>query len=312
MGDAKRDVKSILAEQPYDRNLPNYKKKIYPKDKIGPHKSIGPYFYYILDWQTGTYPFISDGWRELVDYPPSFWKKGIEAVLNKVHEDDIDALRNMIRKSHEFISSKSEKELNKHSICFDYRVYKNNGEVINILQQSIYMSLDKKGNIIYDLGMVTDISHLKNNGDLSLRIIGPDRKTVLEYYPKQSENANDVLNEKLYHWQMLKTHNDFINQVHKVIVDNLHNPDFTVSSLSHFMNISRSQLHRKIKVLADISPNYLLKVTRLHHALKLIRENNRTLSEVAYAVGFSSPTYFSKCFSEEFGCSPTEFKLTLN
>ena len=79
-----------------------------------------------------------------------------------------------------------------------------------------------------------------------------------------------------------------------------------VEDLGHEMGMSRVQLYRKLKSLTNHSPNELLRRIRLHRASSLLMTTGMTVSEVAYEVGFSSPSYFTKCYKEEFGESPTE------
>ena len=74
------------------------------------------------------------------------------------------------------------------------------------------------------------------------------------------------------------------------------------------MNISRSGLFAKLKLLADVTPNEMIQVVRLRHAARLLREGKYRVNEVCYMVGFSSPSYFSKCFSKQFGVKPAEYK----
>ena len=72
--------------------------------------------------------------------------------------------------------------------------------------------------------------------------------------------------------------------------------------------MSRSQLHRKLTALTNQSPSDFIRYMRLHRAMDLLRKNAGTVSETAYAVGFSGVSYFSKCFQEQFGMLPSEVK----
>ena len=64
----------------------------------------------------------------------------------------------------------------------------------------------------------------------------------------------------------------------------------------------------KVKAITDVTPNELIQVIRLKHAAQLLREGKYRVNEVSYMVGFSSPSYFSKCFTKQFGKKPGEFK----
>lgn len=80
----------------------------------------------------------------------------------------------------------------------------------------------------------------------------------------------------------------------------------SVDSLAAEMNLSRTQLYRKIKQTTGLSPVELLRKARLQRARHLLQSTTQSVSEVAYAVGFSAPSYFTKCYKEEFGCLPSE------
>ncbi|MGK7393568.1 MAG: helix-turn-helix domain-containing protein [Candidatus Cyclobacteriaceae bacterium M3_2C_046] len=103
-------------------------------------------------------------------------------------------------------------------------------------------------------------------------------------------------------------HHAFIQKLHKIVLQNLDNDQFGVAELSHQVGISRSQLHRKIKLIKNQSVSQFIRQTRLMEALKLLKQEDLTVSEVAYRVGFSSPTYFHKCFQAHFKCAPGDVK----
>ena len=65
--------------------------------------------------------------------------------------------------------------------------------------------------------------------------------------------------------------------------------------------------NRKIKSLTNYSPNELLRIARLKKAASLLASSDMTVAEIGYEVGFSSPSYFTKCYKEQFGESPTDF-----
>ena len=76
--------------------------------------------------------------------------------------------------------------------------------------------------------------------------------------------------------------------------------------LSEEFNMSRVQLYRKCKSITGKSPVELIRLIRLKAADHLLHESNKTVSEIAYEVGFSSPSYFAKCYKEQFNESPTD------
>ena len=96
----------------------------------------------------------------------------------------------------------------------------------------------------------------------------------------------------------------FLKQLRKIIQENLSNNDLSVEQIGDEIGLSRVQLYRKVKALTGYSPVEILRKARLTRARHLLRTTEKTVSEVAYAVGFSTPSYFSKCYKDEFGESP--------
>ena len=100
----------------------------------------------------------------------------------------------------------------------------------------------------------------------------------------------------------------FITRFKEVVEKRLSESDLSVEDLAAEMNLSRVQLYRKVKSVTDSSPVELLRAARLNRGYQLLLTTDKTISEVAYAVGFTAPSYFTKCFKEEFGHSPTDMK----
>ncbi|WP_028897266.1 substrate-binding domain-containing protein [Prevotella sp. HUN102] len=98
----------------------------------------------------------------------------------------------------------------------------------------------------------------------------------------------------------------FVDKFRKVIQDNLGNSDLNVDRISADMGISRAQLYRKIKSLTGTSPVDIIREARLKRADRLLETTDKSISEIAYEVGFSSPSYFTKCYREHFGRTPNE------
>ena len=88
----------------------------------------------------------------------------------------------------------------------------------------------------------------------------------------------------------------------------LSDSDLSVDDLAADMGLSRVQLYRKIKAISGSSPVELLRTARLNRGYQLLLQTDNTISEVAYAVGFTAPSYFTKCFKDEFGISPSDLQ----
>lgn len=123
------------------------------------------------------------------------------------------------------------------------------------------------------------------------------RKKLSKLFSNSDEN--DAF-EKLSN----ETDKTFAAQLRKIIQDNLSDNEFNVERIGDEIGLSRVQLYRKVKALTGYSPVEMLRKARLTRARHLLRTTEKTVSEVAYAVGFSTPSYFSKCYKDEFGESP--------
>ena len=96
----------------------------------------------------------------------------------------------------------------------------------------------------------------------------------------------------------------FVKQLHDIIKSHMGNSDFGVEDIGAEIGLSRVQLYRKVKAITGSSVVDLLRKARLAKARRLLETNSMNISEVAYEVGFSSPSYFTKCFKEEYGMLP--------
>jgi signal transduction histidine kinase/DNA-binding response OmpR family regulator len=105
---------------------------------------------------------------------------------------------------------------------------------------------------------------------------------------------------------------EFIEKVLNYIKENISNPDLNVESLAAQLKLSRSQFYRKIKVLTNQTANEFLRNVRLQKAKQILERDNLSISEVCYKTGFSSPSYFTKCFKSYFGILPTDVKIKKN
>jgi len=100
---------------------------------------------------------------------------------------------------------------------------------------------------------------------------------------------------------------DFVSRFKSLVEEKMRDPELNVEDLGKDMGLSRVQLYRKLKSLTNYAPNELLRQARLKKAISLLASSEMTVAEIAYEVGFSSPSYFTKCYKEQFGESPTDF-----
>jgi AraC-like DNA-binding protein len=100
---------------------------------------------------------------------------------------------------------------------------------------------------------------------------------------------------------------DFITQFHKFIEENIANSELNVDDMGKELGLSRVQLYRKLKSLTNYAPNELVRIIRLRTAANLLETTDQNVSEIAYAAGFTSPSYFTKCFRDYFNESPSDY-----
>lgn len=103
----------------------------------------------------------------------------------------------------------------------------------------------------------------------------------------------------------------FINKLKKIVLKNIEDEKFGVRELAFASGLSRSQLLRKIKYNTGKSANKFIREIRLEEGLKLFNKEELTAAEISYKVGFNSPSYFNKCFLDQYGMTPGEYKKKL-
>ena len=106
---------------------------------------------------------------------------------------------------------------------------------------------------------------------------------------------------------VMPTDEQFFKRFTDIILSNLDNAEITVDWLCEQLGLSRSQLHRKIKALTDLSTSEFIRSIRLKEAIKFQEKRSGTISEIAYKTGFGNPDYFRRCFKKQFGVPPSEY-----
>ena len=100
---------------------------------------------------------------------------------------------------------------------------------------------------------------------------------------------------------------EFISQLLSTIDARIADLDFCIDDLAEKVNMSRSNFYRKIKGLTGLSPNAYLRLVRLKRSVELLQTEGCRINEVYQQVGFSSSSYFAKCFRSQYGLSPSEY-----
>ena len=107
----------------------------------------------------------------------------------------------------------------------------------------------------------------------------------------------------------LSKDDEFIVKLRQLLEDNLSESDFNVKKLSEDLNISTTHLYRKLKALTGLSPVEFIRVFKLQKACEMLSNTNLSIKEIGYGLGFNNLSYFVKCFREQFGVTPTTFRV---
>lgn len=133
------------------------------------------------------------------------------------------------------------------------------------------------------------------------------RKTLRKVFAENVADSSSQVIENIDE-QLQTSDNTFIKRLRDTIQQNLSNSDFSVERIGEEIGMSRVQLYRKVKALTGMSPVELLRKSRVEKGRHLLKTTDLSISEIAYDTGFTSPSYFSKCFKDEFGMSPGEVR----
>lgn len=172
---------------------------------------------------------------------------------------------------------------------FEYKLALVTGNPVDEEGKNIYEVTKNKINIIGSIGLNDKI--YIDDVTKSVIIKNPNAPNIKSDIFKIIETANFSLLEKMS--------TIFKNQLHK--------PDFNLEKLNISLNMSKAQSYRKIKSITGLAPNQLIQEFRLHKALKALNNKDKTVAEIAYDMGFNSPTYFTRVFKKRFKLLPTSY-----
>lgn len=145
-----------------------------------------------------------------------------------------------------------------------------------------------------------------NSEKLKIRIdkLLNNMKKLQEYYSK-----NNALN--FHNLQVTSSEKLFFKKLEQAIKENIVEQEFTSEKLASEMDMSRTQLHRKLKALLGLTASEFIRNERLKIGVELLKKSDSTVSEIAYQIGFNTPSYFIKCFKEVYNCTPKEYLQSL-
>lgn len=127
------------------------------------------------------------------------------------------------------------------------------------------------------------------------------RLRLREKYRQEWETRTAATND-------VQPHDAFLIRLREIIEDHLDDSAFGVEQLADAIHLSRSQLHRKLKAVTDLSAVHFIRHVRLAKARTMLQTTRLTIAEIAYAVGFDDPHYFTRVFTETVGSRPTQFR----
>lgn len=140
-----------------------------------------------------------------------------------------------------------------------------------------------------------------NKQHLQIRV-----KKLIELRKKLQETYKNPMSVNEEDGQISRLDRKFLNKISK-IVEEQKDRELSVEELSEMIGLSRVHLYRKIKKLTGMSVSEFANSVKLRLALELLKNSGNSISQIAYEVGFSSPSYFTKCFKEQFGISPSDY-----
>ncbi|MDE5923689.1 MAG: helix-turn-helix transcriptional regulator, partial [Muribaculaceae bacterium] len=105
--------------------------------------------------------------------------------------------------------------------------------------------------------------------------------------------------------------NEFYARFLEIFTPDMGNPDLSVETLASRMGLERTQFYRKIKAITNYSPVELVRNLRLKQGRHMLKTTDRSISEIAYATGFSTPAYFTKCYRTAYGETPSETRSAI-
>lgn len=250
-------------------------------------------------------------------------------------EPEIHSYGNMNSTLQHFHSGDYEKQVAELVQDFEGRMVSSEGNRFLIsfrsVSQAVQCALELESSVKQSLEDVSE-SHVKMKIALNAGVPVNEKGSFFESTVRQAEsmyfiNSGIIVTEEIN--DLYRSENSFLSEFHKQIfvlpaIDHTflnhlmdftdkeyQNASLTVKDFQLHLGLSKTQLYRKMKTLTGNSPNNFLLLFRLKRILHLLHRNTESISEIAYSGGFSSPSYFAKCFRKVYGLSPSVYKTLI-
>ena len=166
------------------------------------------------------------------------------------------------------------------------------------------------------VGAENEITGLKSGADAYITkpfnskrlLVEVDRLIKSRQQLKERYSQEFVVNPDL---AITSTETEFLKRLQTVLDEYITDPEFKSERMSDLLQMSRTQLHRKLKSVYGLSTSEFIRSQRLKLSLQLLKKSDATISEIAYQIGFNSPSYFIKCFKETYNSTPSDYFKSL-
>lgn len=140
-----------------------------------------------------------------------------------------------------------------------------------------------------------------------------NRKRIKDLWMSRPATVNKKEGEKISSGNLPSgdIDNEFYNRFLEILNEGMGNPDLNVDMIASKMGLERSQFYRKIKALTNYAPVELIRRLRLQRGRELLISTEKTIAEIAYDIGFSTPAYFTKCYRDAYGETPSQVRNKL-
>lgn len=187
-------------------------------------------------------------------------------------------------------------------------ILRDKNKELEVSQETISEANSQLSTINEQLSQTNEqLMHEKEVAERQRNELEEQRDKIIEISLSQKDEAEEVPNDDVIdgNEKHFRRENEFFNKFIASINEHLSDSDLSVEDIGEEMCLSRVQLYRKVKALTGKSPVEIIREERLRRGHQLLADSSLTISEIAYRVGFSSPSYFAKCYKDMFGKSPT-------